>query len=82
MFKLIVASGLCAVAAFAQTPLPPPPLPPANMLSPKITLDMADENFFGPIGITAALAGPGRHHSRCALFGASRHPTRANLGRW
>ncbi len=58
MFKLIVASGLCAVAAFAQTPLPPPPHPPANMLSPKITLDMADENFFGPIGITAALAGP------------------------
>jgi hypothetical protein len=28
------------------------------MLSPKITLDMADGNSFGPIGITAALAGP------------------------
>jgi len=53
MFKLILAPGLCAIAAFAQTPPPPPPLPQA-----KLALDMADGNFFGPIGITAALAGP------------------------
>jgi hypothetical protein len=54
MFKLIVTSGLCAIAAFAQTPLPPP-----SVLFQKQTLNIvADQNFFGPIGITAALAGP------------------------
>ncbi len=52
MLKLIVASGLCAVAAFAQTPLPPP-----NVFVQKPVV-IADENFSGPIGITAALAGP------------------------
>jgi hypothetical protein len=46
MFKIAVLSGLCAVAALAQMPVE----------QMKIKLDA--ENSFGPIGITAALAGP------------------------
>ena len=53
MLKLIVTSGLCAVSAFAQTPLPPP-----NVLLQKQVLDVPSQDFLGPIGITAALAGP------------------------
>ena len=46
MFKVVIISGLCAVAALAQSSTP----------QMKIKLD--NENSFGPIGITAALAGP------------------------
>ena len=53
MLKLIVTSGLCAVSAFAQTAVPPP-----TMLFQKQTLDVVSQDFGGPIGITASLAGP------------------------
>jgi hypothetical protein len=46
MFKLFIVSGLCAVSALSQT----------TLQQAKIKLDA--ENAFGPIGITAALAGP------------------------
>ncbi len=46
MFKLVIISGLCAVAALSQT----------TTQQMKIKLDA--EQSFGPIGITAALAGP------------------------
>jgi hypothetical protein len=46
MFKAIVLSGLCAIAAFAQT---------TTSLQ---VVKLADETSFGPIGITAFLAGP------------------------
>lgn len=46
MFKLIIASGLCAISALSQ-----------NLLTDKIKLDN-EQKAFGPIGITAALAGP------------------------
>jgi hypothetical protein len=45
MFKIAVISAVCAVAAWSQT------APEQMKLSP-------DKNSFGPIGITAALAGP------------------------
>jgi hypothetical protein len=53
MLKVIIIPGLCAVAAFAQTPQPPK-LDDIIVDQKKI----ADENSIGPIGITAALAGP------------------------
>jgi hypothetical protein len=53
MFKLIVASGLCAVAASAQTFTPS-----KDVFYQKQTVNSADESSIGPIGITAALAGP------------------------
>lgn len=53
MLKLIVISGLCAVSAFAQTAVPP-----SNVLFQKQSLDIVSQDFLGPIGITAALAGP------------------------
>jgi len=67
MFKVIVTSGLCAVAAFAQTPTPS-----KDFFPQKQTLSIADDNFFGPIGITAALAGraatiPGAPYSAQAV---------------
>jgi hypothetical protein len=51
MFKLILISGACACAAFGQAP-------PKDLLLQKQTIKIADEYSFGPIGITAALAGP------------------------
>jgi len=53
MFKTTIISGLFAFSAFAQNTLPP-----KDMVSQKIMIKLADENAFGPIGITAALAGP------------------------
>jgi hypothetical protein len=53
MFKTTIVSGLFAFSAFAQNTLPP-----KDMVTQKIMIKLADENAFGPIGITAALAGP------------------------
>jgi len=52
MLKFIVVPGLCAVAAFAQTPTP------SKDIGIAYQKKILDENSFGPIGITAALAGP------------------------
>jgi hypothetical protein len=53
MFKLIGALALGAVAAFAQT------APPTkDFVYQKQAVNIVDDNFMGPIGITAALAGP------------------------
>jgi len=53
MLKTTIVSGLFAFAAFAQNTLPP-----KDAVTQKIMIKLADENAFGPIGITAALAGP------------------------
>ncbi len=53
MLKLAFVPGLCALAAFAQAPLPP-----KEMVLPMQTIAIGNQNSFGPIGITAALAGP------------------------
>jgi hypothetical protein len=64
MFKIVLASGLCAVAAFAQTPVPVPAKDfffqkqTANIVDDNFLGPIVDDNFRGPIGITAALAGP------------------------
>jgi hypothetical protein len=67
MFKIVISSGLCAVAAFAQTPVPA-----KDFFFQKLTLNIADDNALGSIGITAALAGqaatiPGAPYSAQAV---------------
>ena len=46
MFKFVIISGLCTLAASAQTP------------TEQMTIKLDKELTLGPIGITAALAGP------------------------
>jgi hypothetical protein len=62
MFRATLISGLCAVAAFAQTPTPSKDFvyqkQSIDIAYQKQAIKIADENSFGPIGITAALAGP------------------------
>jgi hypothetical protein len=53
MSKILIVAGLCACAAFAQTTTLS-----KDVVNPKVTLDVSGQNFLGPIGITAALAGP------------------------
>jgi len=73
MFKRLIIPGLCAVSAFAQT------IKSDDVLTEKkLTLELSQ----GPIGITAALAGPAAGcHTACANLGRRQphHPNHHEL---